>query len=73
MEPLDTASLSVSLRSAEPYANYMRKRTSKQRRKKATLISKQLQQCKDLEAAFRARRAEAIASAEAPSLVVQQY
>ena len=67
------ASVKASQLSAEPYANYMRKRTDKRRRKQVAYISKQLRQLMNVQAEFKKRRSAAIADAEVPSLAVQEY
>ena len=70
---LEVSSLECNCRSAEPYANYMRKRTRKRRCKQVAFIARQLKKLKDVRAQFNARKSAAIASAEVPSVVVQQY
>ena len=73
MESLELLSQTGSFKSCKPYANYVRKRTRKHRCKQVASIAKQLKQLKDVETAFKVRRSAAIADAEVPSLVVQQY
>ena len=50
-----------------------RKREQKQRHKQVQFIQKQLMQLKDVEAEFARRKSIAVADAEAPQLVVEQY
>ena len=50
-----------------------RKREQKQRHKQVQFIHKQLRQLKDVEEEFARRKSVAVANAEAPQLIVEQY